>query len=252
MKYKKYTKQFIQEAVDNSISYNDVLRYTGRKLSGGNSSHIKQVIKKFDIDITHFLGKSHNKGRIPHNKKEPVDVLIFRPDSDRRQSRSILKRSLLAIGRSYECELCGSSDVWNGGELILQIDHIDGNWLNDTEMNLRFLCPNCHSQTDNFSGRCVRDTVEKRPKTKNTNMCIDCGVTISIKSLRCKSCNQLNINKSITKRPSKPILELELKSLPLTKIGLKYGVSDNSVRKWCNFYELPYTKTDIIEFFAGD
>ena len=37
--------------------------------------------------------------------------------------------------------------------LRLEVDHIDGDYHNNLAENLRFLCPNCHTQTDNFSGR---------------------------------------------------------------------------------------------------
>ena len=37
--------------------------------------------------------------------------------------------------------------------LRLEIDHIDGDYHNNDRTNLRYLCPNCHTQTDNFSGR---------------------------------------------------------------------------------------------------
>ena len=36
-----------------------------------------------------------------------------------------------------------------------------------------------------------------------------------------------------------------IRTLPFTKIGEKYGVSDNAVRKWCKSRNLPYKKTDI-------
>ncbi len=35
----------------------------------------------------------------------------------------------------------------------LEVDHIDGDYHNNEEWNLRFLCPNCHTQTDTFAGR---------------------------------------------------------------------------------------------------
>lgn len=51
------------------------------------------------------------------------------------------------------CELCGFNVLRSDGASILEIDHIDGNWLNSFSDNLRALCPNCHHLTDNFGSR---------------------------------------------------------------------------------------------------
>jgi Zn finger protein HypA/HybF involved in hydrogenase expression len=60
-------------------------------------------------------------------------------------------RQLLSEFRGYKCECCGISD-YNGKEIVLQVDHIDGNADNNMPNNVRLLCPNCHSQTENFAG----------------------------------------------------------------------------------------------------
>lgn len=53
--------------------------------------------------------------------------------------------------RSNEhCEECGESRKRNNGQSILQVDHIDGNWQNNTVDNLKLLCPTCHALTDNY------------------------------------------------------------------------------------------------------
>lgn len=52
------------------------------------------------------------------------------------------------------CWECGITE-WNGKEIVLELEHIDGNSSNDSEENLSLLCPNCHSQTDTYKGKNV-------------------------------------------------------------------------------------------------
>lgn len=75
---------------------------------------------------------------------------ILRPG---KAKRGPLKRALLAVGRPYVCEECGIGPKWNGRDLALPIDHKNGDRDDHREENLRFLCPNCHSQTPTFAGR---------------------------------------------------------------------------------------------------
>lgn len=62
--------------------------------------------------------------------------------------------------RGGSCEQCSITE-WNGKQLSFELDHIDGNNYNNSLDNLRFLCPNCHSQTPTFRGRNV-NTGKKR------------------------------------------------------------------------------------------
>ncbi len=69
-----------------------------------------------------------------------------------------LKKKLLQH-KPYSCEIC-NLDSWQGSKLTLEIDHKDGDNSNNCIGNLRFLCPNCHSQTTTWRGRNIkRNTV---------------------------------------------------------------------------------------------
>lgn len=66
----------------------------------------------------------------------------------RRETRlaSILKKY-----KPYTCSNCDNDGQWLGKELVLQVDHIDGDNKNNELENLRFMCPNCHTQTPTHS-----------------------------------------------------------------------------------------------------
>lgn len=50
-----------------------------------------------------------------------------------------------------KCCQCGWAQINPAtGKIPLQVDHIDGDYKNNKEENLRLLCPNCHSLTPTF------------------------------------------------------------------------------------------------------
>ena len=65
----------------------------------------------------------------------------------------------------YKCSYCGISE-WNNQPLTLQIDHIDGNNTNNIVENLRYLCPNCHTQTDTWGAKNIAEENRHKLRTK--------------------------------------------------------------------------------------
>jgi 5-methylcytosine-specific restriction endonuclease McrA len=64
-----------------------------------------------------------------------------------------LKNRLIKEGiKENKCEECGITE-WMGQELVMHLDHKDGNSHNHVIDNLRLLCPNCHAQTDTWCGK---------------------------------------------------------------------------------------------------
>ena len=80
----------------------------------------------------------------------PIEDLL---SNGRRVSRGHLRGRILKAGLKEErCEECGLSE-WRGQPLRVTLHHVNGDGYDNRLENLQFLCPNCHSQTPNFSGR---------------------------------------------------------------------------------------------------
>jgi hypothetical protein len=153
---RKYTSDILKEAVKDSVSYADLCRRLGIKATGGNVSHLKKRIKEYNLDTSHFMDRKtiSRKAVEQHNqnKKKTAEEILIERESGNRRNAYHLRRSLLEMGREYKCEAdgCNVNGSWAGNPITLQIHHINGNVLDDRVENLKFLCPNCHSQTDNW------------------------------------------------------------------------------------------------------
>jgi len=151
--HEKYTRELLTEAVANSISIADVLRYLQIPWSGGTHAHISRRLKHFGIDTSHFKRVAPNRGKPCAWRLTPKYVLVVRPPGSPRPKPHLLRRVLRESGVPYACKACGIEARWNGEPIVLHVDHVNGDWLDNRKENLRFLCPNRHSQTPTFAGR---------------------------------------------------------------------------------------------------
>ena len=156
-----YTEEELAKAVADSINISQVMRHLGLKFTGGNHGYIKVKILKLGLDTSHFLGAATQLGKIPSNKKSWREILV-RKNGYRKEDTHRVRRAMIESGIPYRCSKCDLDDCWHNQKLVLQIDHIDGDPMNNERNNVRFLCPNCHSQTETFGAKNKKADMAKR------------------------------------------------------------------------------------------
>ena len=136
--------------VSQSFSYSEILRRLDLKTKGGSSTDIlKQRIRDLDCDVSHFWVKTKN---LRFQERIPINYILVE-DSNYANTSYLKKRILDERLLEYKCQECGNNGVWNNKKLKLHLDHINGINNDHRIENLRFLCPNCHSQTPTYSGK---------------------------------------------------------------------------------------------------
>jgi 5-methylcytosine-specific restriction endonuclease McrA len=91
----------------------------------------------------------YRDNNIRSKKRIPTDILFTRNSNYSRDNVKvrIITENLIP----YVCSMCDAEPEWKGKPLILVLDHINGINNDNRLENLRFLCPNCNSQTETFS-----------------------------------------------------------------------------------------------------
>lgn len=86
--------------------------------------------------------------RFLSNRKRDSEVFVVNsPHPRHRVKDRIIVQNLL----NYVCSACSLQPMWQSRPLTLVLDHINGINNDNRLKNLRFLCPNCNSQTKTFS-----------------------------------------------------------------------------------------------------
>lgn len=135
----KYPVDLIKKFAKESNSFAELFLKLKVIPTGASYQKVKEKINENNIDVSHFNGKRIAIDKLNRYMKNNIKPLSLQ----RRVKRKVLF-NLIKDKIPYKCNQCSISD-WNGRNLKLHIDHIDGNRFNNQESNLQFLCPNCHS-----------------------------------------------------------------------------------------------------------
>jgi hypothetical protein len=164
MEYKKMFSDYTsKELIDTINKCNSIKKITEElNLHASYSKYIKAFIDTNNIDISHF---EKNSGSI--SRKIPIQDRLVKNGKNVKSDtikNYIVKNNIV----ENKCSICNLEPMWNGKKLTLQLDHINGDHYDNRVENLRLICPNCHTQTDTFTGKSLRKYAIKNCSTCNT------------------------------------------------------------------------------------
>lgn len=216
-----YERQPLAEALCGARSLSEVLTRLGYRNVGGNHATLRRACEHHGLELPVFDRRNH-----PPSPFRLSDTEVLRENTPYRGTR--LRSRMIKHGIPNLCARCGCEPLWHGKPLTLQIDHINGESTDNRIENLRFLCPNCHSQTETFAGR-------KRRRSVELIECRKCKSMVRSGTRRCGHCATWFVARPSPKTkvvwPKNDFLLGEVVRTSFSEVGRKLGVSDNAVRK---------------------
>lgn len=153
----------LRKIVENSLSVAECLKKLGLVARGRNFETFRNKVKKWSIDVAHFDPKASQKARLQFQFKQTVsDGEVFCKNS--KVSQHCLVVRYKRISPPEKCSSCNTGLTYNNLPLTLQLDHTNGDSKDNRLENLRWLCPNCHSQTETYGTKGKRFNVRTKPK----------------------------------------------------------------------------------------
>jgi hypothetical protein len=173
------------------------------------------------------------------NKKERIRYsngyrLLYRPSHPKAMKSSAWK------GFVYEHVLVAEKSLCRSLADDEVIHHLDQNRSNNREKNLLVLLRGQHLKIHKWienGAPGVKISGRNRVNSVKPKQCCVCGVTLQRKqrSTCSEKCKGLSTRKVV--RPSYEQLHKDVSEMSMVKVGKRYGVSDNTVRKWIEQYE---------------
>lgn len=232
----------LETPLANSLS--DLCRRLGLKsLNATSKKNVRRTLQEYGIPTEHFT-TYHAKLTTP---KKPWSQHLVQGKSN---SARILRRCLQEMGRELRCQDCGLADTWNGKPLTLQVDHVNADNSDNRPENLRFLCPNCHSQTDTWGNKmrdwedvlcrgCDRPTGHRKAVGKSYARAKKSFCTACLGVNQAKRLKTYVVGRFHTIWPSDTDLGAMLQNRPATQVAKELGVSSVAIKKHCNRQNIP-------------
>ena len=159
------------ELFEQSTSASSLVRLLGRAVGGNNIRLVLKEVQRLCLDTSHWNIRKGTQAKL-----DPASIFV----ENSKHSTAVIKRVVLRHGLLQEsCALCGMGTEWNGKPLVLRLDHENGVHTDHRLKNLRFLCPNCDSQTETYCGGNRRNPIRHctcgRVIHRNSRHCLSCA-----------------------------------------------------------------------------
>lgn len=226
--YKLNDEQFI-DLVKSSLNISEVLFKLGYSTKGNSwgYSQVKRRMLELNLSGKDFRGKSAVISNLSIKKIDPEKLLC----KNSKHTRVVLRRYIISNKLiPYKCSICGITE-WQGKTLSLELDHINGENNDNRIENLRFLCPNCHSQTDTYGSKNSKPAQSKYELSEELKDKI-ASLYLQLKN-QDKVAEKLGIHKKAVKQA---ITELGL-SKPSQKYVIQYDENYNEINRFGSIAE---------------
>ena len=218
--YELSTSEF-ESLIKSSHNINEVL-FKLNLTTVGNSwaySLVKKRMSELGLSGENFIGRSAVIQQSKSQAKTNEEMFVENSSYPRCALRRRILRDRLI---DYKCANpnCGISQ-WNGKDLSLELDHINGINNDNRLQNLRFLCPNCHSQTSTYGSKNLNNEFKK-----TTNAISDAEISLILEKYK-----ELNNIKKVKDA-------LKIKESVISSVIRNSEISKKSNQKYVIRYDL--------------
>lgn len=249
-KNKTYNREFeklkfeqdVCDAIKQCNNINQVCKILHLDAQTNNYKRIRAIIKKYNLDISHFLIDYQERKKAKTYTKDE----IFVENSPVVQTYKIRNYLFKFDLKDKICECCGGVE-WMGKEIPLQVHHINGNHMDNRIENLQILCPNCHAQTETYCGK-NRSQTEIRKNYKDYGYCQVCGKPLTAGQSKYCSIECKFADSKINNISKEELIRCFIEYNSFESVGKHFNISGKAIVKWCKKLGIPEKKKELKEY----
>jgi hypothetical protein len=152
--WKGQREQRLRKAVAAATTMKETLQLLGLSLSPTNFTRYKRSVERLELDTSHW-GYGRGMQRYREKRGSPRPLAYYLVEGSNIASSSLRKRLIREEVLPAQCafEDCPTREMttWRGGQISLELDHINGISDDNRIGNLRILCRMCHALTPTHS-----------------------------------------------------------------------------------------------------